>query len=483
MRSTLQHRQISLCIRAVLLGSTALAAAGAVSAAIITVDSTADAYPPNTSDGNCTLREAIVSANNDAASSSACVAGSGADTIAFDPTLAHATISLAGNQLSVADNTTMTIDGSDQSIDAMGLSRVLEVGVAANLTASNLTLTGGRVAGSSFGGGILVSIDALLSLTNVVIDDNTAADSAGGGISAATGSTVALASSVISNNYAKNRGGGIFLSTDAILGISDTTISNNVAAEDNGGGIFGFANNAINIVDSSMSGNTAEVGGGALYVFEGPVTVSNSTISGNDAGSSGGGLQALDGSVVEIHNSTISNNTAAGRGGGIAAYMGGNGITVNLENTILSANTAPTGTDLTTDGMAGTDVIVASGLLGTALQAGFAGNGNVFSDMPGLGPLQDNGGPTDTMLPQPSSLVIDAGDNTLLPPGLTTDQRGPGYPRIVGGIVDIGAVEAEGAPPPPSVSTPVPVSAPWALALLGALLGYFGLRHWRTLKF
>ena len=42
----------------------------------------------------------------------------------------------------------------------------------------------------------------------------------------------------------------------------------------------------------------------------------------------------------------------------------------------------------------------------------------------------------------PGSPAIDAGNNALIPAGVTTDQRG--LPRIVNGTVDIGAFESSG---------------------------------------
>src|SRR5439155_18199838 len=71
---------------------------------------------------------------------------------------------------------------------------------------------------------------------------------------------------------------------------------------------------------------------------------------------------------------------------------------------------------------------------------------------PKLGPLQNNGGPTLTMALLPGSPAIDAGDNTNAPP---YDQRGPGFPRIVNGKIDIGAFEVQAA-----ASVLVTVSAP-----------------------
>ena len=66
---------------------------------------------------------------------------------------------------------------------------------------------------------------------------------------------------------------------------------------------------------------------------------------------------------------------------------------------------------------------------------------------PMLGPLQNNGGPTETMALLPGSpaigtgiaLAVDANGDAL-----QYDQRGPGYPRTTNGTVDIGAYEAEG---------------------------------------
>src|SRR5207302_3143758 len=65
--------------------------------------------------------------------------------------------------------------------------------------------------------------------------------------------------------------------------------------------------------------------------------------------------------------------------------------------------------------------------------------------------LADNGGPTFTHQPQDGSPAIDAGNNALAKDqnnnDLTTDQRGAGFPRIINGTVEIGAVESTGTPP------------------------------------
>jgi hypothetical protein len=60
---------------------------------------------------------------------------------------------------------------------------------------------------------------------------------------------------------------------------------------------------------------------------------------------------------------------------------------------------------------------------------------------PTLAPLNYYGGPTQTMALLPGSPAIDAGNNALIPAGVTTDQRG--YARTFNGTVDIGPYEVQ----------------------------------------
>lgn len=57
---------------------------------------------------------------------------------------------------------------------------------------------------------------------------------------------------------------------------------------------------------------------------------------------------------------------------------------------------------------------------------------------PRLAPLADNGGYSATHMPLPDSPVLGRGSNLL---DRAYDQRGPGFARVKGGFVDIGAVE------------------------------------------
>lgn len=72
---------------------------------------------------------------------------------------------------------------------------------------------------------------------------------------------------------------------------------------------------------------------------------------------------------------------------------------------------------------------------------------------PRPGPLQDNGGPTQTHALLPGSPALNAGERTL---AVAYDQRGPGFPRVLGSAADIGAYEAPArivTPPEPPANT------------------------------
>src|SRR5262249_31154114 len=128
---------------------------------------------------------------------------------------------------------------------------------------------------------------------------------------------------------------------------------------------------------------------------------------------------------------------------------GGGGIynvgTLTARNTIIAGNTGDV------PDLAGNLGSLGHNLIGDSR----GGSGFHVTDLlnvnPLLGPLQDNGGPTFTHALLPRSPAINAGDNTGAP---DSAQRGPGFPRIVGGTTNIGAFEAQATNRPP-VLTPI----------------------------
>ena len=220
-------------------------------------------------------------------------------------------------------------------------------------------------------------------------------------------------------------GGGI--ANGGALTIRNCTISGNTSGalffgRSEGGGIYNRG--LITISGSTISGNTAVFGGGIDNA--GNATITSCTISansnGNLGGSEGGGIE--NGGTVDITSCTISGNSAEGNpGGGIA-----NGGTVRARNTIIALNTAgcsfqgctPTGLDV-------------SGAL-TSQNFNLIGNnaGATITPQPAdqigtpgspidplLGPLQNNGGPTETQALLSGSPAIDKGNSS----GLSTAPR------------------------------------------------------------
>ena len=189
----------------------------------------------------------------------------------------------------------------------------------------------------------------------------------------------------------------------------------------------------------------AVVSARAAASSNGDLTVINSTIADNSA-DTGGGI-ASESSLTTV-NSTIAYNdvTSVGVGGGLDVIAG----TAILDNTIVALNTIGTGSTASASDIAGTAATASAyNLIGTGGSGGLTNgtNGNqVGVANPGLGPLADNGGPTQTIALVTGSPAIDTGNNALAVDPTTgqplaTDQRGPGFVRIVNGTVDIGAYE------------------------------------------
>jgi hypothetical protein len=241
----------------------------------------------------------------------------------------------------------------------------------------------------------------------------------------ASGVTVSISGLTIINGFSQQNGGGI--GNQGTLTVSNCTISGN-RAWDLGGGIFNSHTGTLMVNNSNILDNNAGVlvgglgDGGGIYTSD-VLMVSNSTFFGNQADNNGGGI--FNDSILTVISSTISGNLAGSDGGGIANFS-----RLKAQNTILAGNTAVSGPDVY-----GPLESVGHNLVGNTSDS----SGLVSSDLrnvnPLLGPLQDNGGPTQTMALLPGSPALDAGDPALLS---TPDQRG--VPRTGG--VNIGPYQA-----------------------------------------
>jgi hypothetical protein len=124
---------------------------------------------------------------------------------------------------------------------------------------------------------------------------------------------------------------------------------------------------------------------------------------------------------------------------------------VTLDNTIVAGNALSSGPASDVSGTLNTSSF--NNLIGSGGSGGLTNgvDGNIVGITSGglhLGALARNGGPTQTIEPLTGSPAIANGSVSLAEAaGLTTDQRGPGYARIVNGSVYIGAYQSQFAYP------------------------------------
>ncbi|WP_170134747.1 choice-of-anchor Q domain-containing protein, partial [Marinirhabdus gelatinilytica] len=327
----------------------------------------------------------------------------------------------------------MTIDGNEaQGADPdNGGGGVFNNGGTLTITNST-TITNNLATGASGSGGGLLSVDGDVSVTDITFDGN-AANRAGGAIEIIDG-TLSIVTSLLTNNDvngtagAANPGNGGALHVTgnaATVDIEESTIDSNSAASE-GGGLWNQDGATMNVLTSTVSRNSANEGGG-VYNNTGAITmIMRSTISSNDAAANGGGI-TNDGASLDLNAVTVGANTAGGTGGGIQSNT-----STSLKNTLVALNTASSGTDVS-----GTFTSNDYNLIGTDDEGAFPEQANDIEEVdPMLGPLQNNGGTTETHELLVGSQAYNSGD----PADLFDDQIGQ---SVFEGIRDIGAFEAQ----------------------------------------
>jgi predicted outer membrane repeat protein/parallel beta-helix repeat protein len=351
-------------------------------------------------------------------------AAAGGDTIVFQAGLTSPILLTTGE---ITINKALTITGpgaATLSIDGNNSSRIFNVtdgtGTVLLVTISGLTMTRGRSAGQ---GGAINNVGENLTIQDCVVSNSTCTGTYGGGVAQQGGQTT-LRDSTISGNTANSEGGGI-VHIGGSMTITGCTVSGNSGAASGGGGIAVSSGNTLSISNSTFSGNTSTTNGGGIY-SQSSVTLTNCTISGNSAANagSGGGIRLTAGTLT-LRSVIVAGNTAAGVANDVSGTAAG-ASDFNLIGVDTNLAGITNGTNSNQIGTAGTPI------------------------NPLLGPLQNNGGLTQTRLLLTGSPAIGAGSN---PSALSTDQRGTGFPRLVDSAVDIGAVEADATGPMGSLSS------------------------------
>jgi hypothetical protein len=388
----------------------ALAASATARASTFNVNTTSDTAASTAEcagvPGDCSLRQAIDKAGS----------GAGADTI-FVPsgqyklTLGQLVIGAPQSGLVIigAGARDVVIDGS--SVNGSGGTRVFDVQTEASI--SQLTITHGHA--DPTGGGIQVESGGSLTLSNSTVSANIA-----------TGSST------------NGSGGGIY--NAGTLDASGATITGNTA--------------------TTLTANPVLLGmGGGIYNAGSSLTLRNDTIDGNSAGGSlplgnGGGLATNAAASPTLTNVTLTRNRTGFGGTGSNLFTAAGSASPTVHNTIVAQGTG-----------AAANCSAPAQSTGNNLEDANSCSFNAAGDRPGttspgLGPLADNGGPTDTRALLAGSPAIDAGSNTNCP---ATDQRGLARPQ--GPSCDIGAYElAVGSAiiPPSHTTLPSSPSVPGA---------------------
>lgn len=382
--------------------------------------------------------------------------------------------------LVIESGTNVTLDGSGHhvTLDGGGKVQLFVVQANASLTLDRLTLShgntfnqradeGGTLTGA-FGGAI--NSAGQLTILNSTLLGNTsqgrAGESAsslyGGGGAAGLGGAiyssgpagaVLIANSTLISNTATGGTGGSNSGSSSIYGGNGAGYYggyglNRDPTGPSPGGFGGGGGAGIRSSPPSPAGAAGGFGGGG-----GAPNAGNGTggFGGGDAAQNGGGGGAgmggaifIDGGTATIVNSTIVSNTAAGGAGGHSCFTSvvpywcpsadgapGQGIggglyvsgTLALTNTIVANNMESTGTD------------VNGSYINTSAT-------NIVGGNAGLGPVQDNGGSTLTVMLLHGSPAIGIGDASTCQasPIAGLDQRGVLRPLAT---CDSGAVDTD----------------------------------------
>ncbi len=364
---------------------------------------------------------------------------SSGDTISFSVSCPASSPIVIGSSIKLKKPLVITGPGADRLVvSGNNAVRVFNISVGVQVALSGITVE----KGSAITGGGILDLGPL-KLTNSILSGNSAIDGGSGGGIYST-SSVTITSSTIEANTVNDGGVGGGIYSQGSLAINHSSIVGNTAYE--GGGILNKG--PLTAKYSAFLDNSSSMDGGGIADIAGTDAITDSTFTGNDSGHGGAIFTANNGiantGIVKLTASTVVGNTAFSTGGGVAG-LGGR---VTMGATIVAANVNEG--NVPSQGNCGVGSFTSVGYNLTNDSTGalceFTQTTDIVKANPDLGPLRNNGGPTLTMLPGPTSPaahVIPMGttlNGVLICPG--TDQRGFVRPQPGETACTIGAVEA-----------------------------------------
>ena len=341
-RAWLSVLAAALLLAAGLLAPAAPAYAGG---GTIAVNTATDEYNAG---ANCSLREAVQSANNNANFGGCTLSGAQPFTIILGAGIFQLTRAGANEDLNTTGDLDIRVSGTalvgagaaSTTIQQTTTDRVIDFnpqydnGFSGSL--SYLRVTGGFVGGILGGGGIIYGTNdgaGTLTLDGVTVDNNTATQGPGGGIASGSRGNLTIINSTISDNRASStssgQGGGVFFLAQGPgaeqLTINNSTISGNRAgraAGDAGGGVHASAFGGATTIQRTHFVNNraadtlrAPTGtGGAIAHLNGTLNVSFSRFVDNVATSGSGIFQSAGGGSSTANDNWWGVNTGPSAG-------------------------------------------------------------------------------------------------------------------------------------------------------------------------
>ncbi|MEZ4265336.1 MAG: right-handed parallel beta-helix repeat-containing protein [Myxococcota bacterium] len=456
--------------------------------------------------GHLTLRNTTLT--NNRALKGGAIYLAGGTVVMVDSTISGSRVSSVASEGSAILNEGGVLEISGGAVDGSDDGPAI-----ATMDGGETTVTGASFSGNKRGTFYVYGAESTLDVADATFTGNRRAITNGANGEEKSGGKVTVRGSTFAENTASG-GGAILNQSDGEVLVEESTLRGNRVDDGSGGAIANSSRGVFTLRRSTVVGNSAvdkaDAAGGIFNERGGVFTIEASTISGNRAdnlvddatndfdscgGISNNGTNSKTEApaTLNIVNSTISGNVALRAGGGLCTVSysgpgtavttirwstiafnrvsdpdpdeGGGGIFVRdaeltLEGVILASNTTGAGGTLDNVGLH-TDqpgAVISGGLNLSDTEVPGFGADDLPRGGPGLNPLADNGGPTQTHALQIGSPALDAGGAAGCP---DVDQRGQARPfdggAAGGAACDVGAFEvgAEG-PQEVMVAPPIP---------------------------